>query len=403
VSDRGADRSRYVPPTSRRLRALMVTFRYLPFTGGVELHVAQVARRLAARGIDMTILTTDATGSLPANEALDGLEVRRVRAWPANRDYYFAPRVYNEVARGDWDIVHVQSYHTFVGPLAMLAAQRSGIPYVVTFHGGGLAILSTWRSTLSSLVNHNEASASERFRHAVRPIQLSLLRPLLAGADRLIALAPFELEHYASRLRVPHERIVLIPNGSDLPRTDVSVERPRGAVVASLGRLERAKGHHRVLAALPHMVRRRPETRLWIAGAGPYESTLRSLVSSLDVSDHVEIRAVPPDNRAGMAKELARVKVAVLMSEFETQPIIALEALALGCRLIVADTPGLSALAEEGFARAVPLETSPDDLARAVIEELDKLPPPEPPRLPTWDETADSLLELYRSVVHSGG
>ena len=38
-----------------------------------------------------------------------------------------------------------------------------------------------------------------------------------------------------------------------------------------------------------------------------------------------------------MADELARAKVVVLLSEFETQPLAALEALSLGCRLIVAD------------------------------------------------------------------
>src|SRR3954453_11943795 len=78
------------------LRVLMVSFRYLPFMGGVELHVDQVARRLAARGVDITVLTTDPTGTLPTEEHLDGVHVRRVRAWPANRDYYFAPRIYTE-------------------------------------------------------------------------------------------------------------------------------------------------------------------------------------------------------------------------------------------------------------------------------------------------------------------
>jgi len=35
------------------------------------------------------------------------------------------------------DLVHVQSYHTLVAPLAMLRALLLRVPYVVTFHGGG--------------------------------------------------------------------------------------------------------------------------------------------------------------------------------------------------------------------------------------------------------------------------
>ena len=38
---------------TKPLRVLLVAFRYLPFVGGVEFHVHQVARRLAAAGVDI--------------------------------------------------------------------------------------------------------------------------------------------------------------------------------------------------------------------------------------------------------------------------------------------------------------------------------------------------------------
>jgi glycosyltransferase involved in cell wall biosynthesis len=357
----------------------MATFRYLPFMGGVELHVDEVSRRLADRGVDVTILTTDPTGALPERERRNGVDVIRVRAWPTKEDYYFAPRVYSEIVGGSWDIVHVHAYHTFVGPLAMLGARRAGLPYVLTFHAGG---------------------HSSRFRHAMRPLQVTLLRPLLASADRLIALAPHEIDHYAARLRLPRERFALIPNGSDLPTIAADGRRSATApLIASVGRLERYKGHHRVLAAFPHVLRRRPEARLWIAGSGPYESRLQALVEQLEVSGRVEIRSVPVHERERWASELSRVHVVALLSEFEAQPIAALEALALGCRLIVADRPGLDVLAEQGLAHAVPLESSPEDVAAAILEGLDEQPVADPPALPTWDECADALLGLYASVL----
>src|SRR5579859_5854363 len=118
-------------------RILAVTPQYLPHIGGVERYVHEVYTRLASAGIDITILTTDPTGRSPRSERIDGVQVVRVPAWPRHRDYYFAPEIYKIVSRGDWDLVHVQSYHTFVAPLAMLAAHRRNVPYVVTFHGGG--------------------------------------------------------------------------------------------------------------------------------------------------------------------------------------------------------------------------------------------------------------------------
>jgi len=362
-----------------RLRLMLVAARYLPYMGGVELHVAEVARRLAASGVSTTVLSTDVSGELPPAETVDDVSIRRVRAYPARRDYYVAPALYRELTRERWDIVHVQGYHTFVAPMAMHAALRLRLPYVLTFHAGG---------------------HSSTLRNAVRPLQLALLRPLLARAERLVALAPHEIDFYSRRLRVSRERFALIPNGSDLPALSAS-EQPLAdnGLIASIGRLERYKGHHRILAALPAILGRRPDVRLRLAGSGPYEADLHAQAARLGVTDRVEIRGIPAGARIEMARELARVQVAVLLSEFETQPIAALEALAAGCRLVVADTPGLRTLAADGLARAVPLRSSPEAIAEVVLEELSKPRLEQPPQLPSWDDCAAQLLALYSELT----
>src|SRR5262249_10924372 len=157
-------------------------------------------------------------------------------------------------------------------------------------------------------------------------------------------------------------------------------------LVASIGRLERYKGHQHAIAALPVVLRSRPDAQLWIAGSGPYERELRALAARLGVADRVEIRAVPPDDRAAMACELARVDVAVSASEFETHPLAAIEAAASGCRVVVADSPGLRELAERGLARIAAPVTDPGALAAAVIEESERPAASSPPELPTWDD-----------------
>ena len=48
--------------------------------------------------------------------------VRRVRAHPRGRDWRFAPGLAAVIGAGEWDLVHIQSYHTFVAPMAMAAA-----------------------------------------------------------------------------------------------------------------------------------------------------------------------------------------------------------------------------------------------------------------------------------------
>src|SRR4051812_4994715 len=245
-------------PSATTPRILMVTPRFAPEVGGVERHVEEVASRAAARGHDVTVLCTDRSGRLPALEHRDGYTLRRVRAWPRDRDYHFAPGIVREVRRGGWSVVPVQSYHPAVAPLAMLAARSAGLPYLLTFHGGG--------------------HSSDR-RSAARGLQRRLLGPLLRGSAGLVAVAAFEIDEYGAELGIPRERFHLIPNGVD--RVDIPPDgdgAPPGGprpLLASIGRLERYKGHHRVIDALPHVLRSRPDARLWIAGSGPYEGPLR--------------------------------------------------------------------------------------------------------------------------------
>jgi glycogen synthase len=350
----------------------------LPFTGGTELHVHEVARRLAAGGATVRVLTTDPSGSLPRRESSDGVELVRVPAWPRKRDYYFAPGVVEQIRPGAWDIVHVQGYQTLVAPLAMIASRRSHLPYVLTFHGGG---------------------HSSGLREQLRPLQLAVLRPLLARATRLIAVASHEVEEYAGRLRLPEERFVVISNGSDLPREGTECVERQPLLIASLGRLERYKGHRRVLEALPSVLETHPDARLWIGGHGPDEAVLRETALRLGLAQRVDIRAIGIGERVELAHQLARVKVVVSMSEFETQPIAMLEALSLGCRLVVARSPGLEPLVDAGLARGVSPESTSAEISEAIAAELDQPAPVAPPVLPTWDDCAEALLRLYASIA----
>ena len=369
--------------SASQLRLLLVTPRYPPEMGGVENHVYQVARRFAATGLDVSVLTTDRERTLPAFEVCEGVKVQRVPAWPRNGDVYFAPGVYRQIRRGDWDIVHLQSYHTLVAPLAMMAAWRAGIPYVVTFHGGG---------------------HSSRLRNALRVPQRLLLRPLLRKADHLVATAYFEILFFSRMLGVEAERFVYIPNGSDIVQPIRRIrQEEREPLIASVGRLERYKGHHRILAALPNIVEKRPDVRLWIAGKGPYEGALREMAARLGVADRVEFGSIPAVDRGAMAAALSRASLVVLLSDYETHPMAALEALALGCPVLVAATSGLQELAERGWARSIPLDSSPEGVAAAALELLERPLIPENIDLPTWDACAAGLLELYERSLRRVG
>lgn len=358
----------------------MVTPRYFPYIGGIEKHVYEVGRRLAQAKNHVTVLTTDVSGKLPKTEVLEGVQVIRVPAWPTNKDYYLAPAIHRIIAKGQWDLVHCQGYHTFVAPMAMFAARRAGLPYVVTFHSGG------------------DVSG---FRTMFRGAQRTALHPLLARAERLIGPSKWEVEFFREKLHLAKERFAVIPNGAHhLPTlAGSSQETSNGKLIVSIGRLVRYKGHHRVIAALPKVLEQIPDARLRIVGKGPYEAVLQQMVKELGIEKHVEIRAVPPDDANGVASIIAQAKLVTLLSEHEAQGIAVLEALSLKRPVLVANTTALQEFVERGLARSVPLESTPEEVAAAIVHQLqDPLVPPHV-ELPTWDKCAADLLDLYQSIL----
>jgi glycosyltransferase involved in cell wall biosynthesis len=347
----------------------------------VQRYVWELSNRLLDRGVEVQVLCTDPDRDQPRVAQHGRLLVLSVPAWPQGRDWCFAPALGRAMRKRPWDLIHIQSYHTLVAPIAMVHSLRMHVPYCVTFHGGG---------------------HTSDLRNRSRPLQRRLLAPLLARAAALVAVARFEVELFSEPLGIPREKFRVIPVGTDLTATSESRAERDGEplIIGSVGRLEHYKGHHRLIEALPHVLKTRPEARVMIVGHGPYEPTLRELANRLGVQDRVEITSVKPGDTSAMAALLSRLSIVVLMSEFETYPQVAIEVAAARRRLLVADDgAGLREMAEDGLARMTPLGVAPDQLANRIMEELSHPAPQESPRLTTWSDTAEATLDLYRSVL----
>lgn len=362
------------------MRLLVVTPRFVPDMGGVERHVLETTRRLAAAGVDVTVLTVDPTRRRPRQDEVDGIALRRVPAWPQRRDWYAAPGVYDVIVRGRWDVMHLQSWHTLVAPLAMLAARRARLPYIVTPHGRGYA---------------------SPFRTPFRPLQRRSLGPLLRRAEHVVALVRYERQLLLDELGLRPERVSVLPNGSDLEQPARTRPSNGACTIVSVGRLERFKGHHRMIEALPLVLEREPGADLAIIGEGPYEGELRRLAAAHGVGDRVHIQKFGMGQRGELATRIADARLLVLLSDYEMHPIAVLEAAALGTPALVTDVGGMREIARDGVATAVAPDIRAPELAAAVSDHLAHPRVPPQVALISWDQATEELLRLYRKHAHT--
>lgn len=355
----------------------MIATRSQPEIGGIESHVAEVAGRIVARGYDLELLTTDRTGRLPKRERVDGYTVRRFRAFPAGRDWYFSPGLFWAALRTRYDLVHIQGIHTLVPPLAMLAAILRRTPFLLTFHTGG---------------------NSSAFREKARRTQFRILTPLLRRARTLVGVSVYEARRFEEIMGLPDGAITVIRNGGSLPPVREAVT-PEPGLVVSVGRIERYKGHQKAIEALPYLLKTRPEARVEILGAGPFEADLLALAQDLGVADRVSIRFIPPVDRALMGECIARAGVMTLLSDYEAHPVAVMEALTAGRPAVISRTSGLTELADLGWAVGVDQHASAEETARAIERQLDDPLLPDPADLPTWETCVAGVVDTYASIV----
>ena len=218
--------------------------------------------QVCATGWTSRVLTTDTTGELPPEEVIDGVRVLRVPAWPSRAGLPRGARdLHPLVASGGWDLVHLQSYHTAVAPLAM--ARRGAATRPVRRH------LPRRRA----LVAPPHAAARARSARMLRPLS----RTRRAARSRRGVRGPRSSRR---ELRIPRDRFVVIPNGSDLPAPAAlrasSPTPARSSSPPSAGS-NATRDTTASIAAMPHVLEREPDAELQIIGSGPYGDALRRL------------------------------------------------------------------------------------------------------------------------------
>jgi glycosyltransferase involved in cell wall biosynthesis len=340
------------------VKLLHVVPTYLPAWrhGGPILAVHGLCRALAARGHAVTVFTTDVHGEgrlevpLGRPVEIDGVEVRYFPVRSLRR-LYWAPDL-AAAARAEtagFDAVHLHSVFLWPTSAAARAAERAGVPYVLSPRG----------MLVPELIRAHGRS---------RKLAWMLLaeRRTIERAAALHATSGLEAAD-AVRMDLPLPPVVVVPNGIDPEPWDGDLEAlspPVRAVMEGepfllfLGRLSWKKGLDRLIPALASVSGAR------LAVAGNDEEGIRPDLERL-ASDRV--RFLGPVHGADKAALLHRAAALVLPSRSENFGNVVLEAWAAGRPVAVTPEVGLAATVRE-IGAGVVLD---GDLGRGLRELLE--------------------------------
>jgi glycogen(starch) synthase len=401
------------------MRVLIVSWEYPPVVvGGLGRHVHALARRLAAAGHDVRVLSrqvsgTDASTHPTVEETADGVRVLRVAedpphleferdmvAWTLGMSHAMIRAVPawlgSSAERWRPDVVHAHDW--LVAHAAITLADLLDVPLVATMHATEAGRHAGWLSSVVSRQVH------------------SVEWWLAQRADALITCSEAMRVEAAGLFDRDESEITVLHNGIEPRRWRVSpaeVESvratyaPDGApLLLYFGRLEYEKGVHDLIAALPRIRRAFPGTRLLVAGHGTQEDFLVEQARTHRVRRAVRMLGHLPDPT--LAAVLAVVRAVVLPSRYEPFGMVALETAAAGAPLVASTAGGLGEVVRDGVtgvsfapgdvpgiaAAAVSVLADPDGAARRARTARDRLAAEF-----DWDGIAAATAEVYAGAV----
>jgi glycosyltransferase involved in cell wall biosynthesis len=389
------------------MHVLQIAWEYPPYiVGGLGRHVAELLPPLAGQRTRVSVIAPRLREG-PLAEECEGVVVRRVPVPGAPGPDYpaFVARVapYLEQAaeelqaeQGRVDLIHAHDW---------LAAEV------------GATLKHRWQVPLVATIHATERGRGRGGLHGDAARRINDLEwRLTYEAWRVIVCSRFMAEQVRDYFQTPADKIDVVPNGVHLGGTpfrdaDHWIGFRRRFVeddermAFHVGRIVYEKGLHVLIDAWP-LVTAKVRARLVIAGTGEYLEPLKAQAATLGLGDSVRFAGFITNEDRDRLYHAA--DLAIFPSLYEPFGIVALEALANACPLVVSDAGGLAEVVQHGVTGLVVPKENPGALADSVIASLSR---PDIARARaaaalrdireyyTWPRIAGSTRDVYERVM----
>ncbi|MFM2308956.1 MAG: hypothetical protein RLY87_1077 [Chloroflexota bacterium] len=341
------------------MRVLMISWEFPPhIVGGLGRHVADIIPELASESFQVQLLTLRGTSPLNVEHASSHAIVHRVYTPESAPDIVgqvadatqpvlaAAHALWSEV--GGFDLIHVHDW--LLADVAIALKHHYRRPLIATLHAHERGR------------RRGDISAPES--RIIDEVEWRLTYE----AWRVIVCSGYMKQRLHADFAVPLDKLDIIPNGIAVPQFSFTSAAARddfraryqpapGPLVYAVGRLVHEKGWHILIAAIAVLKEFFPEIRLVLAGVGGYRDELLRVARSAGVEERVALVGFISDAERNGLYSVA--DCAVFPSLYEPFGIVALEAMALRCPVVVSDTGGLREVVRPG---ATGLLVPPDDV-----------------------------------------
>lgn len=317
------------------MKILLVLTYYHPHVSGLTIYVQRLAKAMAQKGHEVTVLTARYDTALPPEETHEGVHVIRVPvAWRVSKGVImpkFPLYAYRLARQHDVVSIHLPQFEAgLVAALGRLAGDK----VVLTYHCD-LLLPPGWFNRVVDRTVFVMNYIAGHFAHNI-----------VAYTQDYANHSPF-LSHFKDKIRVILPPVVMPPiDPAACARMKQDLHLDSHAVIGFAARFATEKGAEYLLKAIPYLLAEFPQVKVLFAGEyqhvigeEEYFRRLQPLIQQYE--EHITFLGVL--NPAQMANFYALCDVLVLPSLNSTESfgLVQVEAMLSGTPVIASNLPGV--------------------------------------------------------------
>jgi glycogen(starch) synthase len=305
--------------------------------GGSERFAMQLSKNLAARGHEVTLLTSNIDKNIKY-ELIDGVDVYRHKCytniWNINPLTIIISKLIKDADK--YDIIHAHGYIFLTSNQVALAKKIKNYKYILHMHGG--------------LIPEIDGPSEKKFLVKKWFYDTTLGRFTINSADVVASVSKIDILNSIRIFNTKKDKFVWIPPAVDTKKfcnfnsNKNNASENNKVNITFIGRLEPWKGPDLFIKLARKIVNHnKNDIRFTVVGDGSLKNKL------LNKTRDLPITFLGTVNHDKIPEVLSETTILILPSRLEGLPTVCIEASACGVPIIASNVGGTSEIVQHGY------------------------------------------------------
>lgn len=365
------------------MKIIQIVSYYPPHLGGMENVAKEISERLAKKGHDVEVFTSDIGSKKNKLESTKNLKINYLKSFEIANTPVIPSLFFKLLKISKDSIIHLHLAQAFIPEIVYLISKIRKIPYVVYIH--------------------IDLNPSGKLGFLIPAYKKIFLKKVLLSASKVIVPTIDYVRLISKKYNLPKKNICIVPCGIDLNNFHQSPADLHDPIrLLFVGRLQVQKNVPLLIKSFKYLVdNTKFNIELNIVGDGEDKDKIIQLINSLNLSNKIHL--LKKLEKKSLYETYRNSDIFILTSKYESFGIVLVEAMASGLPIVASDitavrnvvinkkTGLLSKLSEKDFAKNINKILSNTELRKILIanglKDVKKY---------DWDKIIEKLEIIYK-------